>query len=150
MIMESNQGRLKSLLQQESSTLEDLYETLMKELIALKERDADSVTLLSQEKNTLLNELQKLDTERQLYLQSSFSKASAGVTDEINQLTNEIEACLKKCKKQNSINGGIIEMSKLFNEKMLDIICGNADKETTYGSTGKNNTDKNQHSLGRV
>ena len=151
MIMETNQGRLKSLLQQESSTLEDLYAVLMKELVALKERDTESVTLLSQEKNTLLNELQKLDKERQLCLQSTSSQTgNTGFIDGINQLTNEIEACLNKCKKQNSINGGIIEMSKLFNEKMLDIICGNADKETTYGSTGKNNTDKNQHSLGRA
>ena len=148
--MNSSQGRLKSLLQQESSALEDLYAVLMKELVALKERNSDTITVLSEEKDTLLNNLEMLDRERQQCLQENTQASEQHITNEINQLSSEIEICLNKCQKQNSINGGIIEMSKLFNEKMLDIICGSSAKEVTYGSTGKNNTDKSQHSLGRV
>lgn len=37
--MNDHQGRLQSLLKQESSVLEDLYTVLQKELLALKERN---------------------------------------------------------------------------------------------------------------
>jgi flagellar biosynthesis protein FlgN len=143
--MNDNQGRLTSILQQEATTLEGLYELLMKELVALKERNSDSISELSEEKNSLIDTLEVLDKERQQLFNSDSNH-----TNEINVLSNEIELCLGKCKKQNSINGGIIEMSQLFNEKMLDIICGNSEKETTYSATGKNNTKSSQHSLGRV
>lgn len=148
--MQNNQGRLTSLLQLESTTLNELHAVLTREHIALKERNSESITLLSEEKNTLLNNLEKLDQERQFFLQNDMQNNTQPVSNEISQLNSEIELCLDKCKKQNNINGSIIEMSKLFNEKMLDIICGNPDRKTTYGATGKNNTDKNQHSLGRV
>lgn len=148
--MQNNQGRLRSVLQMESTAFDELHAILMREHLALKERNSESITLLSEEKNTILNKLEKLDRERQLCLQNDMQNHTQPVSNEISQLNSEIELCLDKCKKQNNINGSIIEMSKLFNEKMLDIICGNPDKKTTYGATGKNNNDKNQHSLGRV
>ncbi len=150
--MGNTQARLESLLQQESAALENLHIAMLKEHHALKERNAESVSKLSEEKNILLNKLETLDKERSLYLQSvsHAEKSSSNVNNQINQLSNEIKTCLNKCKKQNNINGGIIEVSTLFNEKMLDVICGNTSKETTYASTGKSNTNKKQHSLGRV
>ncbi|MGB1800058.1 MAG: flagella synthesis protein FlgN [Gammaproteobacteria bacterium] len=144
--MNDHQGRLQSLLKQESSVLEDLYTVLQKELLALKERNFESISSLAEEKNMLLVNLEKLDRDRQQYSQET----ETSVTNEIAQLQSEIKVYLDKCQKQNSINGGIIEVSKLFNEKMLDIISGNDTKEATYGATGKNNSNKNQHSLGRV
>ncbi len=146
----NNHGRLKSILKQEENALEDLYGLLMQELIALKDRSSDSVSKLSEEKNTMLHKLEQLDKERQLCVKDETHDKSLTFTDEINVLSSEIEICLNKCKHQNNINGGIIEMSLLFNEKILDIICGNSDKQTTYGATGKNNAKSNQHSLARV
>ncbi len=145
----NNQGRLTSLLKQEASTLEDLYEVLMKELVALKDHNSDSVTTLSKEKDSMLNKLEQLDKERQLCVKDAKQESST-FTNEINVLSSEIEICLDRCKQQNNINGGIIEMSQLFNEKMLDIICGNSDKQTTYSAAGKNKAKNSQHSLGRV
>lgn len=146
----NNQGRLKSILKQEATALESLYGLLMKELVSLKDRNSDSVSKLSEEKNTMLNKLEQLDKERQLCVKDGAHEQDLTYTNEINVLSSEIEICLDKCKQQNNINGGIIEMSLLFNEKILDIICGNFDKQTTYGATGKNNTKNNQHSLARV
>jgi len=150
--MDETQDKLKSLLQQQSAALENLHTTLMEEYHALKERNAESVNKLSGEKNRLLNELETLDKERQRYLLSvtQNEKSNVNINHEIKQLSDEIEVSLNNCKQQNNINGGIIEMSKSFNENMLNIICGNTNKETTYASTGKSNTNKNQHSLGRV
>jgi len=148
--MNENQGRLKLLLKQESTALEDLYGILMKELVALKEHNSDAINELAEEKNTMLNKLGILDKERQLCVEAETHENNVTFTNEIGLLSNEIEICLDKCKHQNNINGGIIEMSQLFNEKMLDIICGNSEQLTTYSATGKNNTTSNQHSLARV
>jgi len=148
--MNNNQGRLKSILKQEATALEDLYGLLMKELVALKEHNSESITALSEEKNVMLDKLQQLDEERQLCLSTDNSDTNLTPANEINVLSNEIEVCLDKCKQQNSINGGIIEMSQLFNAKMLDIICGNSDKQSTYGITGKNETNNNQNIIARV
>ncbi|MBL1140452.1 MAG: flagellar protein FlgN [Proteobacteria bacterium] len=149
--MNENQGGLPDILEQEVNTLEGLYSLLLKEMVALKERNSDSINQLSKEKNSMLNKLDQLDKERQLCVtENSIQDTNLTFTNDIDALSKKIEVCLNKCKKQNSINGGIIEMSQLFNEKMLDIICGNSDKETTYGATGKNSTTNNQHSLGRV
>lgn len=148
--MSIDQGRLISLLQQESASLDELYAVLMKEFSALKVRNLDSITMFSEEKAALLDKLEKLDKERQLCLQEENQVNNQIYSDEINHLNNKVETSLNKCKNQNNINGGIIEMSKLFNEKMLDIISGNSHQETTYGATGKSNSDKNRHSLGRA
>lgn len=148
--MDNHQGRLRTILRKESTALSDLYGLLMKELVALKERDADLIGELSKEKNTLLNQLSEFDKERQLCSNDEIEKESSNYSNDIEKLSSEIQVCLDKCKKQNDINGGIIEMSRLFNEKMLDIICGNFDKQMTYGETGKNDKGNNQHSLARV
>jgi flagellar biosynthesis protein FlgN len=148
--MNNSQGRFTSILKQEATALEDLYGLLMKELVALKDRNSESINELSVEKNTMLDKLEKLDRERQLCVNNETQENELTFTNEINTLNSEIQTCLNKCKQQNSINGGIIEMSQLFNEKILDIICGNTDKQTTYSATGKNKYKNNQHTIARV
>ncbi len=148
--MSDYHGRFGALLKQEATTLEELYEVLMKELVALKDRDSDSVNTLSKEKESILDKLEKLDKERQLCIESESPENKSTISNEIDSLSSEIQICLDKCKQQNNINGGIIEMSQLFNEKMLDIICGNFEKQTTYSASGKNSKASNQHSLGRA
>jgi flagellar biosynthesis protein FlgN len=153
--MNETQGRFVSLLKQETTVLEDLYGLLMKELVALKDRDSDLITDIAEAKNSKLNKLGMLDKQRQLYLENEehYNEVHGGNTpfvNEIDKLSSEIQICLDKCKQQNNINGGIIEMSQLFNEKILDIMCGNSDKPTTYSAEGKNNSKNSQHSLARV
>ncbi len=148
--MDENQGRYLSLLKQEETALEGLYDLLLKELVALKERNSESISELAEEKSTILNKLGVLDKERQLYIDTEYPDNNVVFNDEIGTLSNEIKIRLDKCKKQNSINGGIVEMSQLFNEKILDVICGNSDKQTTYSATGKNQSKKSQHSIARV
>jgi len=146
--MNADHGRLISILKQEETALEDLYGILIKELVALKERDTDSLNKLTEKKNAMLNNLGVIDKERQLFVETETNNVT--FTNEITSLSNDIEECLNKCKKQNSINGGIIEMSQLFNEKILNIICGNSEEPTTYSATGKNISKNNQNSRARV
>lgn len=153
--MNETQGRFISLLKQEETALEDLYGLLMKELVALKDRNTDLITELAEAKNSMLNKLGMLDKQRQLYVENEehyneIHGSNTTFVNEINNLSSDIQVSLDKCKQQNNINGGIIEISQLFNEKILDIIYGNFDKQTTYSAEGKNNSNNNQHSLARV
>lgn len=153
--MSETQGRFLSLLKQEISLLDELHDVLIKELVALKERNTDLITELSEEKTTMLDKLGMLDNQRQLYLENEkhhyeIHDEKTSFSNEVKLLNIEIQDYLKKCKQQNKINGGVIEISQLFNEKILDIFYGNTDKQTTYSAEGRNKSNVDQHSLARV
>ncbi len=153
--MSETQGRFLSLLRQEISVLSELHDVLIKELVALKERNTDLVAELSEEKTSMLDKLGMLDNQRQLYLENEkhhyeIHDEKTSFSSEVKLLNNEIQNYLKKCKQQNKINGGVIEISQLFNEKILDIFYGNTDKQTTYSAEGRNKSNNDQHSLARV
>lgn len=153
--MTETQGRFISLLKQETDVLNDLYALLQKEVVALKDRDSKLISDLAEAKHSLLNKLGMLDQQRQLYIENEdhYTEIHGNKTkfiDDIDNLSIEIQENLDKCKHQNAINGGIIEMSQLFNKKILDIMNGNAEKQTTYSAEGKNNSKNNLHSLARV
>jgi flagellar biosynthesis protein FlgN len=153
--MNEVQGKFISLLKQETSVLEELHDILLKELAALKERDSDLITELSKVKTVMLDKLGMLDNQRQLYTDSEehhyeINDGRTSFSNQFKLLNTEIQDQLKKCKQQNKINGGVIEISQLFGEKMLNIIYGNYDKQTTYSAEGKNNSNTGQHSLARV
>ncbi|MCZ6805200.1 MAG: hypothetical protein O7D86_15080 [Proteobacteria bacterium] len=69
--MNETQGRFISLLKQEATTLEDLHGLLMKELLALKDRDSNLIAGLSEAKGSTLNKLGMLDKQRQLYVENN-------------------------------------------------------------------------------
>jgi flagellar biosynthesis/type III secretory pathway chaperone len=153
--MSETQGRFLSLLKQETSLLAELHDVLLKELDALKERNSDLITEISKEKTLMLDKLGMFDNQRQLYIESEehdfeINHETTSFSNEVKLLNNEIQESLNKCKQQNKINGGVIEISQLFNEKILDIYYGNADKQTTYSAEGRNRSNINQHSLARV
>jgi len=153
--MSETQGRFLSLLKQEISLLSELHEILIKELAALKERNTDLITELSDIKTSMLDRLGMLDNQRQLYIDNEkhhyeIHDGKTSFSNDIKLLNNEIQDYLKKCKQQNKINGGVIEISQLFNDKILDIFYGKTDSHTTYSAEGRNKSNNDQHSLARV
>jgi len=153
--MSETQGRFLSLLKQEISLLGELYDSLLKELVALKERNTDLIAKFSKEKTLMLDQLGMLDNQRQLFLENEnnhydIHDEKTTFSNEVKLLNIEIQDYLKKCKQQNKINGGVIEISQLFNDKILDIFYGNTDKQTTYSAEGRSKSIKDQHSLARV
>ncbi|GJM04482.1 MAG: hypothetical protein DHS20C09_04730 [marine bacterium B5-7] len=153
--MNETQVRFLSLLKQETSLLDELHAALLNELVALKERNIDLINELSEAKTLMLDQLGMLDNQRQLYLENEnhhyeIHDEETSFSNEVKLLNSEIQDFLKKCKQQNKINGGIIEIGQLFNEKILDIIYGNTNKQTTYSAEGRNKSNIGQHSLARV
>ena len=150
--MNETEGRFITLLKQEINTLEELHALLLDELAALKQRDSDLIENLAEEKNKLLNKIGMLDKQRQLYVEehTDANYEENSFTKTMSELSGNIEASLEKCRHQNQINGGVIEISTLFNKKILDIVCGNNTEEVVYCADGKNDSNKNQNSLAHV
>lgn len=153
--MNETQARFLSVLKQEASVLQNVHEILLEENNALKERSTDLIDQMTEQKNMMLDQLAVLDKQRQLYIEDEthfyeINDHKTAFSQNINTLNIEIQNSLEKCKQQNKINGGIIEMSHMFNEKILNIIYGNSEKEVTYNPEGKNNSVSNQQSIARV
>ena len=146
------QGRFLALLQQEESVLEDLHTLLKQEMDALKSRNTNLIHEILESKNVVLNRLGMLDKQRQLYIEDENNTLvnDNSFLNQINNMSSKIKSSLDKCKHQNKINGGIIEMSQLFNEKILDIMQGNNDKGKLYSAKGKSESNHSQHSIARV
>ncbi len=150
--MDETQGRFLALLQQESSLLDELYQLLKEETKALKEKNIELIEKLLDSKNSLLDKLGMLDKQRQLYVDTEASKTlmEESMGKKVQEMNHSIQESLDNCKHQNSINGGIIEVTQLFNQKILDIVNGHSEQENTYSAEGKNRTRPNQHSIARV
>ena len=150
--MDETQGRFLALLQQESTLLDELYQLLKQETKALKEKNIELMNKLLESKNVLLDKLGMLDKQRQLYVEREASQTpmeeSMGL--KVQEMNRSIQERLDNCKHQNNINGGIIEVTRLFNQKILDIVHGQPDQENTYSAEGKNRTRHTQHSIARV
>ena len=148
--MDEIQGRFLALLKQEEAALIDLHDILQQEMNALKSRNTDLVNELIESKNVLLNRIGMLDKQRQLFIENNHSSSlNNNYIDQINILNDKIKTSLDKCKHQNKINGGIIEMSMFFNQNILNIMRG-SNQEATYSAKGKDNSQNAQHSIARV
>lgn len=150
--MDEIQGRFLLLLEQESALLNELYELLMEETTALKERNTEMISTLVGSKNNLLNKLGVLDKQRQLYMETEAPKLAFAENFEkrIKEMNSSIQTALDNCKHQNKINGGIIEVSQLFNNRILDIVRGQNAQESTYSAEGKNENNNSLNSIARV
>ena len=105
--------------------LNELTALLEQEQEALMSRDYTCLNECTERKNALLEKLAVFEVELQ-------SMKNPGQQDEITSL-------LKKCRELNEINGGIIEVSRQFNQRMLrTILGGSGEGDNTYDAGGQN------------
>ena len=150
--MDETQGRFVSLLEQEVALLKNLKDLLIEETDALKAKDDNLINDITANKNPLLDKLGILDKQRQLFLESGGNSAvyDQAFESQISKMKETIQQLLDECKHQNKINGSIIEISQLFNNRMLDIVFGNDSQNETYSAEGKNSSKSYQNSIARV
>ncbi len=150
--MNEEQGRFVELLKQESNLLDDLFQLLEQEKDVLKARDNGLLEALIDSKNEILNKISILDKQRELFMtnQNQMDSTSERFKKTSKDISEELSAKLERCKIQNKINGGLIEVSKLFNEKIINIVRGYAEQQMTYNETGTNIGHQSQQSIARV
>lgn len=150
--MDETQGRFKNLLEQEAGLLQELNDLLLEETDALKARNIELLNGLVSGKNTILEKLGVLDKQRQLYIETEKPKSiyDEGFEAQVMEINTNIQELLDQCKHQNKLNGSIIEISQMFNSKILDIVLGHSGENNTYSAEGKNQSKNYQNSLARV
>ena len=115
--------------------------TLLSHIIAnekeiLQQHDPKALLTISQEKNILLLAIQQLDKEIDLNQAFAQAKAAGKLTEELAEITT----LLNQCKKQNVINGQVIQQSQLAVERMKTSLLENYNKNAiTYDNKGKKN-----------
>ncbi len=122
------------LLAQQHSQMTQLEVLLSQESEILQQHKPEALIEITQQKNILLEAIQTLD--QTLSTSQAFIKDKAdGLCD---QALTEIEELLARCKKQNQINGQVIQHSKLAVERMKTTLLENNNKTAvTYNGKGK-------------
>ncbi|MEI6893055.1 MAG: flagellar export chaperone FlgN [Colwellia sp.] len=122
------------LLAKQHQQLTLLAQVIANEKQILQQHDPKALLTISQEKNTLLVEIQQLDQKIGLNQSFAQEKAAGKLTLELKEITE----LLHHCQQQNLINGQIIQYSQLAVERMKTSLLENHNKnEITYNSKGK-------------
>lgn len=131
----SSQGLTPTeLLAKQHQQLILLAQIIANEKEVLQHHDPKALLAISQEKNTLLLAIQKLDQKIGLNQPFAQDKAAGKLTNELAEITE----LLNQCKKQNLVNGQIIQQSQLAVERMKTSLLENYNRNAiTYDNKGK-------------
>jgi flagellar biosynthesis/type III secretory pathway chaperone len=139
------QSAIKDLLKDEVRCSDELLELLYKEREALTGNDPDIVRQIATDKQETARQLEYFSRQRNEAL------ARQGFGVDTDALDNAIEASqdtglkalrdkllvvLEQCKKQNQINGSILDGSQRGIRKALDILRGQTGSTETYNKVG--------------
>lgn len=118
----------QTLSQTNDEKIKAFLETLSEEFVALKNRDLDNITRLSESKAQLLAQLSDID---------SLAQTQAETETEYKNWRQEFATQLKRCRMQNEINGKLIELSLVSNRKLAAVLAKARDKDSlTYNGHG--------------
>jgi len=126
------------LLSDEKKCFEALYHTLVEEYAALQHQDAAKIQQLSEQKNSLLAQLQTHIQQRQAWLtQHQLEVSTTGMNAFLETLPQQKHCQLlrqlwqgviqqhQQCLQQNEINGRIIHVSRRQTDHLLHVLKGN-------------------------
>ena len=149
----SIEKELTSILQQEQQCLEQIIQILTTENSAILERETTSLDSLLDKKLILLSQLEQLEKQRQnffeqqtgiSYKHSDFSHfIKQHPSQDIQDLWQMIKVKLPECKKQNELNGRMINIRKENTEQILQILLGRPQNTPqTYSHLGQTSLQK--------
>jgi len=132
--------KVTQLLSLQKSELDKLHDLLANELAILKARDLAELEKQAQEKELLLKNINQLD---QAISQQSDLK-SLQDNNLFSEQVTEIITLLGDCKKQNEINGQIINNSQIAINRFKGMLQQSiANNSMTYDNKGKTNINLN-------
>ena len=111
-----------SLDQETKQQLTLLVGLLETEQEALKQRNFEEIESCVKDKENILGQLEELERKRVQLMQDP---------------GEETRLLLEKCRELNKVNGGIVEVSRQFNQRMLDTLLGSdAGENGLYDAAG--------------
>lgn len=151
----SCRNELKKVLEIELKHTESLLEILVQEKSVLVS-DPEALTVLANKKQLQIAELEKIQNHANAFLQDcGFSPDRQGMesciswcdTDrKIIDIWNQLTEQIKECRKQNNLNGSVMENGMRSIKQALAILHGKELQQDTYNAKGT----ENSQSLGKT
>ncbi|MCJ8320768.1 MAG: flagellar protein FlgN [Colwellia sp.] len=130
----TNTPSAQQLVDKQLSQLQALHNLLNSEKEILQQHEPDALVEVTQNKNSLLVEIQTLD----LTISRSVEFAQNKAAGEFQQELNDIKILLLSCQELNSVNGQIIQHSQLAVERMKTSLLESHNRSAiTYDGKGK-------------
>ena len=123
-----------SLLDKQELELAKLHTALINELDVLKSKELSTLEATSAEKENILNNINQLDQEIGHYTSLDALQQDENHKEQVARIIN----LLRECKKQNEINGQIINNSQIAINRFKNMLQTSiANNTMTYDSKGK-------------
>ena len=145
--------------------LEELSSLLDKERLAYGELDSETIISLSEQKQSLLDEMNQLNEKRINVLikfdiidrknptEEEFKKwlsQQDSSMDNVRLLMQECETLLNKCQTQNNTNARVLNTLQKRNKQLFELLQGHNNKNKVYTARGSTRPISSKHTLGRA
>lgn len=125
---------ITSLLNNQEAELNKLHAVLCTELEILKNRELSILEQASADKEAILNKINLLDKEISHYTSLDVLQEDENYREQVSRIIN----LLHECKKQNEINGQIINNSQIAINRFKNMLQKSISNNTmTYDCKGK-------------
>ena len=145
--MADTQDRLIQLLKGDLALLQKLSETLDEEHQALADNDSERIRTLTDSKNDLLESIRERARRKVRLLVNLGYRPDQGAPSDflveqeldptIQSLWGKAQSHLEHCQTRNEVNGRIIIHMNRRLGRMADILRGNDQRQSLYGSSGQ-------------
>lgn len=144
-------AELSGIYSHEHDCLDRLDKVLRSEREALRSRQLKEINTNSDKKQALINELEMLDQRRRdLIAQMTATDSSKTLSDDIMSRDNLLKKRLQDFQHSNRINLGIIELSRILTDQMLNILRGEQNNDDLYDPGGTHNKSGFTKSIAKV
>jgi len=132
---------VKNILDKINDLSKQLYQCLVKEHDALSINKTDQLIPISEQKQSLLTQLDELDKQRlSLSGKKDFVLFLKSIDARLVSYWEATKKSIKKCQQQNEINGHILNRKNTIAKETLEIFTGRKlTTEATYGPDGLTN-----------
>lgn len=152
----------RPLLEQQLSVTTELLTTLQTEYKVLKQMDSCDLTSISQQKQTLIDQLEGLsqawlglllDTQAEITsegIRAHLQAADPQETLQLLPLWQQLGEQARECQRQNQVNGAILVVRQQATQQALDILRGMPEGQPTYGPKGTSGSGVPGLSIGKA
>jgi len=147
---------LENLLSTACEQITELKAALLVEKIRLGENDTDGIQDSTSLKLESVKKMESVnDALLKLLAEGGYSADMEGLrycaeTLGLKDKMTLLHKLMQDCMHQNRINGGVIEVNRNFNDKLLFILKGESSGSSLYGPAGKMRSGKEFQSLARA
>ena len=135
-----NHSSLESVLQDIGHSAEQLLCCLQNELKILNDKQYESLMMIAQEKQKLVEHLDLLDNQRKQFdSRKNFSDylLQQDTSGKLVRQWDSIRNTIKKCQQQNIVNGRLLQRYHRLSQETISMLSGRpANTDTTYGPNG--------------